>query len=115
MKFPPIFGSSNLTKEIYFRIVQNRLHCKYFEPNFIATQFATGHGKFKAYFAKFHIHSTDGYSCACGELQHTVPHILFTCPLYEQKRQQLIRHLHKYYNTQYLQLLSKSFRDIVVQ
>ena len=29
------------------------LHCKYFELNFIAT----GHGKFKAYFAKFHIYS----------------------------------------------------------
>ena len=80
-----------LTKETFFPNVELRLR-SLFQPDFILTQFATGHGKFGSYFQRFKVPRENGYLCICGE-QQTVEHLLFHCPAFEKRRYVLKGHL----------------------
>lgn len=75
-----------LTKELFFPTVLCRFSVRYFIPNFILTQFMTGHGKFGSYFMRFNINSDNGCFCKCQETVQTVKHVLFECPIFERNR-----------------------------
>ena len=46
----------------------------------------TGHGKFKAYFNRFHIANQNSDSCPCQNPEQTVEHLLFECPIHQRNR-----------------------------
>ncbi|XP_075679871.1 uncharacterized protein LOC113789201 [Dermatophagoides pteronyssinus] len=60
----------------FFPTIKNRKECR-FLPNFVQTQFLTGHGKLGSYLFKMQIRQSD--ACVCGESQ-TVEHVLLYCP-----------------------------------
>lgn len=76
-----------LTKELYFPTVFDRLKCKLLTPNFVLTQFLTGHGGFTEYLHRFHLKPSP--ECICGEDTQNVTHILFDCPLFHCERYEL--------------------------
>lgn len=52
--------------------------------NWRATQLLTGHGYFKAYYARFGLRDTDG-RCNCGAEVEDAQHVLFTCQTNERR------------------------------
>lgn len=94
------------TKELFFPSIETRLQSK-IEPEFVLTQFLSGHGIFGSYFERFKIIRENGYLCICKEKQ-TVHHLLFDCPLFERKRFYLIGHLN-YCSVKYDKPLFKIF------
>lgn len=76
-----------LTKELYFPTVYDRNKCKVITPNFVLTQFLTGHGKFGEYLNRFHI--KDDATCICGEESQDVKHVLYDCPVFCRERYEL--------------------------
>lgn len=82
-----------ITRNMFFPTIQDRKQAKFFEMNYVLTQFVSGHGKFGSYFSRFHIPSPPGYLCPCKEEQQTIVHLLFDCPIYLQKRIYFTSHL----------------------
>ncbi|KAH9506494.1 hypothetical protein DERF_011223 [Dermatophagoides farinae] len=64
------------TTAAFFPSIEDRRNC-HFLPNYVQTQFLTGHGRFAAYLERRKIHSSD--RCICGERQ-TAEHVLLHCP-----------------------------------
>ena len=64
------------TTAAFFPSIEDRRNC-HFLPNYVQTQFLTGHGRFAAYLERRKIHSSD--RCICGERQ-TAEHVLLQCP-----------------------------------
>nr|XP_027196978.1 uncharacterized protein LOC113791400 [Dermatophagoides pteronyssinus] len=64
------------TTASFFPTINDRKQCK-FIPNYIQTQFLSGHGKFATYLNKMNIQTSD--RCTCGE-QQTVEHVVLHCP-----------------------------------
>lgn len=83
-------------KELFFPNVPDRLKSSLMKPNFILTQFLSGHGQFGEYFQRFHIKTDNNiYECICGERLQNVKHLMFTCPVFQTKRLDLELHLDK--------------------
>ena len=72
------------TREMFFPTVRDREKCNSLTPNFLLTQFLTGHGKFNNYLHRFRI--KDSSQCICGNDSQTVTHLLFDCPRYLLER-----------------------------
>jgi hypothetical protein len=87
-------NNGSITKDLFFPDVHSRLKCTQFLPDFITTQFTSGHGKFRSYFRRFHIKVENGFECTCGGEQ-TVEHLLFDCPTFGNRRFCLEMHLNK--------------------
>lgn len=60
---------------IFFPTIEHRRTAKHFSPNFITTQFVSGHGKFNKYLSKYRIR---GPRCKCGRIQNC-SHLIFDC------------------------------------
>ena len=58
-------GSATRNMIFFFQTVglYDRLASKYLHPNFVLTQFLTGHGKFGKYLHRFHISNNSDYIC----------------------------------------------------
>lgn len=72
----------------FFPDVPTRRRIRFFEPDFVVTQFATNHGKFNEYLHGRKIKRSP--SCPCGGDQSAI-HLICTCPLFVN-----IRPLHTY-------------------
>ena len=48
----------------YFPTIYDRIINKHFKPNFVLTQFMTGHGNFASYLKRIHLSGSD--LCLCG-------------------------------------------------
>ena len=51
-------NNGKVTRDLFFPTVFNRLECKSLVPDYILTQFLTGHGKFGEYLFRFKISDT---------------------------------------------------------
>jgi ribonuclease HI len=78
-----IFNKAAITKQ-YFPTVQERLRTKMRVTQNIAAMMA-GHGKTRAHFHRFNMLETA--TCACGQGDQTIDHLLYHCTLLETKRQ----------------------------
>ena len=59
----------------------------YVEPDFVETQFFTGHGVFATNLKRFQLASHD--TCKCDQVsRQTVNHVLLHCPRFDQVREQ---------------------------
>ena len=76
-----------LTKELFFPTIYSRVNCQHVVPNFVITQFLTGHGKFGHYLHGFKI--KEDSMCQCGHENQTVQHLVFDCPLLWSDRYEL--------------------------
>ncbi len=81
-----ISNTGNITK-LYFPTVYHRLHLRELTPDFITTQFLTGHGKFNAYLYRFKVKTSP--ECECGNPEQTIEHLINDCPRYLEFRMQL--------------------------
>jgi ribonuclease HI len=83
----------------FFPTVYDRHHCrKYFSTNFYITQIITNHGKFNQYLERFKLR--DKYECECdGITALTSDHLLFECPLLDNKRNTLKEKVIEIYGT----------------
>ena len=97
------------TKQLFFPTITDRLTSKFYEPSYILSQFMTGHGKFKAYFNRFHIANQNSDSCPCQNPEQTVEHLLFECPIHQRNRYFLELHLN-YCNITFRPLLMDIFK-----
>ena len=77
----------------FFPDIRDRLRMKSFKPNFIISQYLSGHGNFGSYLKRFKLRSSD--VCDCGEDIETPIHIIFYCQKYRQQRHQLINSIHR--------------------
>jgi hypothetical protein len=91
-------NNGSITKDPFFPDVHSRLKCTQFLPDFITTQFTSGHGKFRSYFRRFHIKGENGFECTCGSEQ-TVERLLFDCPVFGNRRFRLEMHIYIYIYT----------------
>ncbi|XP_067124355.1 uncharacterized protein [Centruroides vittatus] len=65
--------------------ILNRIKAKHYKPNSITSQCLTGHGKFEAYFCRFHIQPNNKCSCdnnSVGDAEH----FMFHCSLFDHHR-----------------------------
>lgn len=74
----------------FFPSVPSRMMLEGYVPNFVATQFMTGHGKFGTYLESMNIR--DSSECRCGGVQ-TPMHLVFDCRFFLQEREQLKRQI----------------------
>ena len=63
---------------------------KFIKPNFILTQFYTGHGNFQKYLNRFQLSQTD--CCTCSNTTQDVTHLLLHCTNYTQIKHHLQLH-----------------------
>ena len=63
--------------KIFFKTVSDRLKCD-FIPDFVLTQFLTGHGKFRAYFKDHCVRTIHPELCNCGQSQTPI-HLIQDC------------------------------------
>jgi len=82
-----------ITKE-YFPVVNERLkmNIKY-TPDL--TNIITGHGNIRSYFHRFKL--TNSPTCACGNSEQTIDHILYNCEIINRERDSLISRVEKTY------------------
>lgn len=91
-------SKGNLTKTLFFPTVYDRGKCQNVIPNFILTQFLSGHGKFGEYLTRFKI--INNPECICKEQSQTVSHLLFHCPIFWKERYKLLYNIN-YSNIEY--------------
>lgn len=71
----------------FFPTLKHRRDCKILEPDFVTTQFITGHGKFGKYLHDRRL--VDDPACKCGAVQNC-EHLIFECPLLFNERSELV-------------------------
>ena len=69
--------------KLFFPTVYDRGEAQHLIPNFIMTQFLSGHGKFSCYLWKFNLRPSN--ICVCGEIQDA-HHLIFNCSAIEDLR-----------------------------
>lgn len=79
------------------------------QPDFVLTQFLTGHGTFGVYFHRFTIQTETQCLCTCQESPETVKQILLDRPVQEKERY-VLKMLLICCNITYLQLLHEVFK-----
>ncbi len=77
----------------FFPNIYDRLKNKRFRPNFIISQYTSGHGNFRTYFKRFNLYYSD--VCECDQSIGTPNHIIFECEKYNNQRFQLINLSHR--------------------
>ncbi|XP_023215544.1 uncharacterized protein LOC111618280 [Centruroides sculpturatus] len=83
-------SSTGRTTYCFFPLLANRARFDHFTPSYELTQIMTGHGNFKGYLAHFLGKGNGQCHCSLNEWDDS-DHLLFHCPLYENKRRQLIQ------------------------
>ena len=78
-------AKGSTTRNLFFPTIYSRFDSKYLFPNFILTQFLTGHGKFKTYLVRFKL-ILDTDICLCKESVQTASHFLFDCNVFNRQR-----------------------------
>lgn len=76
--------NGNITRQLYFPTIYDRLKCKNIVQNFVLSQFLSGHGKFTEYLYRFKLSTSP--TCSCGLETQNVHHLLFQCPLFSRER-----------------------------
>lgn len=76
--------NGNVTRQLYFPTIYDRLKCKNIVQNFVLSQFLSGHGKFTEYLYRFKLSTSP--TCSCGSETQNVHHLLFQCPLFSRER-----------------------------
>ncbi|KAJ4442557.1 hypothetical protein ANN_04144 [Periplaneta americana] len=79
-----------LTRELYFPTIYDTVNSKLMQPNFVLTQFLSGHGKFGSYFERFNVETESVNICACDDSLQRVKHLLFECHKFELQRLELV-------------------------
>lgn len=92
----------------FFPTVEHRRKCKQLEPDFITTQFLTGHGKFGEYLHGKTLR-TNPY-CECGAVQ-SVTHLIFDCPLLFNERNDLVAQV----ETKRMSFVETSLHHIIIE
>ena len=73
--------------------IKHRLDCKTLSPNYVITQYLSGHGNFNSYLKRFHLTSSD--MCLCGEDIETPIHVIYDCKLYAEQRFPFLNAIHR--------------------
>jgi ribonuclease HI len=71
------------TTSLFFPTIEDRRKCSNV-PNFVMTQFMSGHGKFHKYLTKVTIEHDP--RCHCGPAEQTPIHLIKDCPAFAQQR-----------------------------
>jgi ribonuclease HI len=77
----------------FFPSISDRLALKTLRPNYVLTQFLSGHGNFGSYLKRFKLRDSD--ICDCGLAQETPLHVILECLLFAEERHQLINACHR--------------------
>ena len=77
----------------FFPMIRDRLELKELLPNYIISQYLSGHGDFKSYLKRFNISNSD--VCDCGQSIETPNHIIFDCFIYTEERHQFVNSIHR--------------------
>jgi hypothetical protein len=84
--------------KLFFPSISDRLSLKTLQPNYVLTQFLSGHGNFGSYLKRFKLRDT----CDCGLAQETPFHVILECVLFAEERHQLINACHRSGHNTYL-------------
>jgi ribonuclease HI len=86
-------SSTGETTRRYFPTIQSRLIVKHtFKPDFYVTQLLTNHGKFNFYLNRFKLKNNPDCDFCVG-ITDNAEHIIYYCPNFDDKRQQLINQI----------------------
>jgi ribonuclease HI len=85
-------SKASQTKQ-FFPSISDRLCVQHLKPNFILTQYLSGHGSFNSYLNRFKLRESD--LCDCGLSIESPLHVILECVLFTDERQQLINAIHR--------------------
>ena len=77
----------------FFPEIKDRNQLDSLKPNYITTQYLSGHGNFRSYLKRFGHSETD--LCDCGDNIQTPSHLIYDCILYSEERHQLNNAMHR--------------------
>jgi ribonuclease HI len=77
----------------FFPTINERLSLKTLKPNFLITQYLSGHGNFRSYLKRFHLSDND--VCDCGQAIETPLHVILDCVLFSDERHQFLNEIHR--------------------